>query len=304
MRRWQARGILAPEYDPLPPQEPTQRSSSSPGPSLPPDWYASRAVLLGMIACGVALGSDEGPAVAAVAVAPILPPADDPPPAIEPPAEEPASRQGYAPVRAPGYARTPEEAEEALRLQVPVWIEEAARSLRVPAPLVSALIAVESRHHTRARSGTGCRGLMQVGGRWDDHRPVVVRFGLHDDPDDPRTNVFVGTWILRRMMRTVRRSRFASRDDWIKAVIASYNVGQRIVLRAAEAARGLHGRRPTWRQTYRQISPRLLASEPAYSNGRWHDGEDGTWSRASKVDHLGAFVQGVYRRYRRASRRM
>jgi len=266
-----------------------------------------------MVSCGAALASDEEPAVAATLPGqqPMILAREEPPPpprpilvAPEPETEPAPEARRYEPVQAPAFARTAEEAEEAVRLQVPAWVAEASQRLKVPAALIHALISVESRHRSKARSATGCRGLMQVGGRWRDHRPVVERFGLVDDPNDPRTNIFVGTSILRRMMKAVRRSGFRSRDDWMKAVIASYNVGQRIVLRAARAARRQHGGRLSWAQTYQQISSRLLATEPAYQRGRWHGGEWGPWSLGRKVRNLGYFVRGVHRRYRRISARM
>ena len=180
-------------------------------------------------------------------------------------------------------------------------VDDAAWEFDVSADLIHALMKYESSHRTNVRSKTGCRGLMQVGGHWRNYRRVIERHGLVDDPDDARTNIFVGAWILRDMKRSIRRRHLRSRADHIRAIIASYNIGPVVVRKAVRAAAAELGRRPTWAETYRRITPALLQQTAGYRRGRWNDGERGAFSRVAKTRKLKYFVRRVFRLYRRRS---
>lgn len=79
-------------------------------------------------------------------------------------------------------------------------IEEASARFAVPAAWIGQVMRAESAGRTQLagrpiRSSKGAMGLMQLmPGTWKDMR---ARLGLGTDPDDPRDNVFAGTYYLR-----------------------------------------------------------------------------------------------------------
>lgn len=115
------------------------------------------------------------------------------------------------------------------------YIVEASDIYRVPAGLIHAVVAVESRFDPSARSKRGAVGLMQL-------MPATAgMLGVHDRLD-PRQNVLAGTRYLRRLL-----DRFAG--DVILAV-AAYNAGPTAVRR--------HDGVPPFAETQRYVS-RVLA---------------------------------------------
>lgn len=94
------------------------------------------------------------------------------------------------------------------------WLDEAAEREGLSPELVAGVVWVESRFNSRATSPKGARGLMQV--MPATHDEIAKRLGVDGDPYDPRLNLRVGTWFLRRLL-----DRFPDRRD----AITAYNAG-------------------------------------------------------------------------------
>ncbi|HEY9191334.1 MAG TPA: lytic transglycosylase domain-containing protein [Methyloversatilis sp.] len=128
-----------------------------------------------------------------------------------------------APVSARGTQRHPES------------IARASQASGIDARLLSAVIAVESAHDTRAVSPKGAAGLMQL------MPDTARRYGVRDR-FDPDQNVMGGALYLRDLMQ-----RF---DNRLELVLAAYNAGESAVER--------HGRKiPPYAETRRYV-PRVL----------------------------------------------
>jgi soluble lytic murein transglycosylase-like protein len=94
-------------------------------------------------------------------------------------------------------------------------ILEAAQTHRLPAPLVAALIKVESNFATWAVSPKGAMGLMQL-------MPGTAAFLGVTDPFCPRQNVWAGCRYLRLLLDTF--------GDCLPLALAAYNAGfQRVI---------------------------------------------------------------------------
>lgn len=133
-----------------------------------------------------------------------------------------------APSVTPGPTLAPSEVHAIVR--------EVAAAESVPAPLLHAVIAVESAYDPRAVSPKGAQGLMQL------MPDTARRFGV-SDPFDPRQNVRAGARYLKDLL--------ALFDGDLALALAAYNAGEQAVLRA--------GRRiPAYVETQRYV-PRVLA---------------------------------------------
>lgn len=97
------------------------------------------------------------------------------------------------------------------------WAEhvaEAAKRFAIPERWIRAVIAVESTGDRTALSPKGAIGLMQIMPKtWDELRG---RYGLGNDPWQPRDNILAGAAYLREM-----HHRYGS----IAAMLAAYNAG-------------------------------------------------------------------------------
>jgi hypothetical protein len=118
-----------------------------------------------------------------------------------------AGPAGAAP-RAAAAAKTP-------RAMIDAHIAEIARRYRLSAPVLAAVIAVESEFNPRAVSRRGARGLMQL------MPTTAARLGVRD-PFDPRQNIDGGARYLRELM-----NRFS--ND-LPLALAAYNAGHRAVV--------------------------------------------------------------------------
>jgi soluble lytic murein transglycosylase-like protein len=93
------------------------------------------------------------------------------------------------------------------------FIDDASRRFGVPVQWIRAVIDVESARDVRAKSPKGAMGLMQiVPETWADLR---LRYGLGNDPYDPRDNILAGTAYLREL-----HDRYGS-----PGFLAAYNAG-------------------------------------------------------------------------------
>ena len=96
---------------------------------------------------------------------------------------------------------------------IDVYIAEAAQRFAVPERWIRAVMRAESANDPLAVSTAGAMGLMQIMPRtWDELR---VRYGLGDDPLEPRDNILAGTAYLREMY-----DRFGA-----PGFLAAYNAG-------------------------------------------------------------------------------
>ncbi|MBI3178817.1 MAG: lytic transglycosylase domain-containing protein [Deltaproteobacteria bacterium] len=96
-------------------------------------------------------------------------------------------------------------------------IREAAQYYSLPAPLVKAVIAVESSFEPEAVSHAGAVGLMQL-------IPSTARAMHVRDPFDPRDNIYGGVRYLR-----VLANQFGGD---VRLTVAAYNAGPKAVERA------------------------------------------------------------------------
>jgi len=91
------------------------------------------------------------------------------------------------------------------------YISEASQLYRIPAPLIRAVIKVESDYDPQVISSADCKGLMQV------HPQVEIDMGAQGDIFDPRTNIMTGTRLLRWLANRV--------DGDLVLTIAGYHAG-------------------------------------------------------------------------------
>lgn len=116
-------------------------------------------------------------------------------------------------------------------------ILNAARDAALDPALVHAVIFVESRYDSAARSPKGAIGLMQV------MPDTALRYGVPDPGRTPEANLKAGTRYLSDLMQ-----QFGGRLD---LVLAAYNAGERAVVR--------YGKRiPPYRETQHYV-PAVLA---------------------------------------------
>lgn len=101
-------------------------------------------------------------------------------------------------------------------------IAETAKKTGVEPALIKALIWRESAFHPDKTGAAGERGLMQVGeaAATDWARAEKIETFMPPDLFEPRTNVEVGTWYLRRALE-----KWKDRDDPVPFALAEYNAG-------------------------------------------------------------------------------
>ncbi len=90
---------------------------------------------------------------------------------------------------------------------------KAGKKFEIDPVFLAAVTHVESSFRTRARSGKGACGLMQL-------RPIVTKaFGIND-PWDPHQNIMGGAAYLRSCFK-----RYAKHSDSTFLALAAYNIG-------------------------------------------------------------------------------
>ncbi len=116
-------------------------------------------------------------------------------------------------------------------------IQIAARDAAIDQALVHAVIFVESRYNSAARSPKGALGLMQV------LPDTAARYGVANAAFSPEANLQAGTRYLSDLMQLF--------DNRLDLVLAAYNAGENAVLRYGE-------RIPPYRETQLYV-PAVLA---------------------------------------------
>lgn len=130
-------------------------------------------------------------------------------------------------------------------------IDAASRRFRIPATWIRHVMRVESAHDMRAVSSAGAMGLMQIMPEtWLELR---ARYGLGDDPFDPRDNILAGTAYLREMY---------DRYGNVSAMLAAYNAGPK---RYDEFLAGTRALPAETRAYVGTIAPLLGAEPPAFT---------------------------------------
>jgi hypothetical protein len=129
------------------------------------------------------------------------------------------------------------------------FVEAASRRFGVPVQWIRSVLSVESAGEVRARSPKGAIGLMQIMPEtWADLR---LRYGLGNDPDDPRDNILAGAAYLREL-----HDRYGS-----PGFLAAYNAGP------ARYEEHLAGRRlPAETQAYLQKLAPVIGNDIAASS--------------------------------------
>ena len=93
------------------------------------------------------------------------------------------------------------------------FVTEASQRFGIPAAWIRAVMRIESAGDTHARSPKGAMGLMQLMPQtWANLR---FRYGLGDDPYDPRDNIMAGAGYLRAL-----HDRYG-----VPGFLAAYNAG-------------------------------------------------------------------------------
>lgn len=143
-------------------------------------------------------------------------------------------------------------------------IADAARRFGLPASWIRAIMRAESGGDPRAMSPAGAMGLMQImPSTWAALR---ARYGLGDDPFDPRDNILAGAAYLREL-----HDRFGA-----PGFLAAYNVGP------SRYADHLATGRPLPAETrafVAALAPAITAAGTADMQSRRAVGRDG-WTRA------------------------
>ncbi len=114
-------------------------------------------------------------------------------------------------------------------------ITEIATKHQVDPFLIKAMVWRESRFHPDKTGAAGERGLMQIGEAAAQEWALAhkIETFVFTDLFDPRTNLDVGTWYLKRAL-----DKWKGRDDPIPFALAEYNAGHRRADRwAGEASR-------------------------------------------------------------------
>ncbi|APZ52292.1 lytic transglycosylase domain-containing protein [Salipiger abyssi] len=93
-------------------------------------------------------------------------------------------------------------------------VTEASQRFGIPTTWIMAVMRVESAGDLRAVSPAGAMGLMQV--MPDTWAGLRIRYGLGQDPFEPRDNILAGTAYLREMW---------DRYGNVAAMLAAYNAG-------------------------------------------------------------------------------
>lgn len=97
----------------------------------------------------------------------------------------------------PAVAQSGPPPAQAARVDIAAHVAEASLRFGVPQDWIYAVMRVESGGRIGAVSSAGAMGLMQLmPGTWARQR---ARFGLGDDPFDPRDNIMAGASYLREM---------------------------------------------------------------------------------------------------------
>ena len=99
-------------------------------------------------------------------------------------------------------------------------INEASKLSGVPASEISAMMEIESGFNPGSTSGSGAQGLMQImPGTYNDlYRKHGKKFGLVNDPYDPRTSAILGAMYMRELY---------NQGFTIKNIGEAYNAGPR-----------------------------------------------------------------------------
>lgn len=113
----------------------------------------------------------------------------------------------------PAVAQSAAPPAQAARVDIATHVADASRRFGIPENWIYAVMRVESGGRIGAVSSAGAMGLMQLmPGTWARQR---ARFGLGDDPFDPRDNIIAGTSYLREMYDRYGANGF----------LAAYNAG-------------------------------------------------------------------------------
>ncbi len=114
---------------------------------------------------------------------------------------------------APAYGQAAAERTQPQTVSIADHVTEASRRFGLPESWIYAVMRTESAGRIGAVSSAGAMGLMQLmPGTWARQR---TRFGLGNDPFDPRDNIMAGTSYLREMYDSYGASGF----------LAAYNAG-------------------------------------------------------------------------------
>lgn len=114
---------------------------------------------------------------------------------------------------APAYGQAAAERTQPRTVSIADHVTEASRRFGLPESWIYAVMRTESAGRIGAVSSAGAMGLMQLmPGTWARQR---TRFGLGNNPFDPRDNIMAGTSYLREMYDSYGASGF----------LAAYNAG-------------------------------------------------------------------------------
>ncbi len=168
------------------------------------------------------------------------------------------------------------------------FIKEAATTFSVEPEFIKALMKYESNFNPSIVSSTGCKGLMQVCS-WEStekYQELRTQYSLSENYDDPKSNIFIGAYILKAKINSVKNCG----NEKAKAVIAAYNAGELFVNKAIDAN---SGNCDNWQDVWNKMNENFDES----SNSLF--GIEKTWLTRSKIDGLSnnGYVGKVYNLY-------
>lgn len=115
--------------------------------------------------------------------------------------------------RAPAFGQAAAEQVQPRTIDVAAHVAEASQRFGIPEQWIYAVMRAESAGRIGAVSSAGAMGLMQLmPGTWARQR---ARFGLGNDPFNPRDNIMAGTSYLREMYDSYGAT----------GMLAAYNAG-------------------------------------------------------------------------------
>jgi membrane-bound lytic murein transglycosylase F len=151
--------------------------------------------------------------------------------------------------------------------------------------MLAALVYQESRFNPHARSWSGAFGLMQM------MPETAVRFGS-DTSDVEEGNIRAGVKYIRYLDR-MWRDRVPNKDERVKFVLASYNIGPGHVMDAQVIARSLGKADTLWEQNVGDCL--LLKTQAEYY---MMDGVKHGYCRAQEPFHFVRKILAVYDYYK------
>lgn len=165
--------------------------------------------------------------------------------------------------------------------EIEKYIQEAGKEFDVDPALIKTVMRYESKFNQSARSNTGCRGLMQVC-KWANYNGIVSKYNLNDDVYDAKSNIYVGTYILKEKEKSIIGT------CGVACQVAAYNIGQCVIKAAAANAVD----KSSWDSVYGEITPQIMDDCSPKGYAKWS-----TAKKEKKIKDLKNYVNKIMTAY-------